>query len=128
MLYKVWHRKDYWIYVYFKCTNSVLLYTASPVATAVVNPQVHSCSGRRSGSTYSVLNGTSHRFRCQSTGSPPLSSYWSISTLSTSENETATFSIMLSHNDEGRYVCTVRNTAESDLEDTEEVTVKVYGE
>ena len=34
---------------------------------------------------------------------------------------------MLSHNDEGIYVCTVRNTAGSDLEDTEEVTVKVYG-
>ena len=107
--------------------HSVLLYTDPPVATAVLNPQVHSCSGRRSGSTYSALNGTSHRFDCQSAGSPPLSSYWNISTLS-NVNRTATFSTMLSHNDEGMYVCTVRNTAESDLEDTEEVTVKVYGE
>ena len=108
--------------------HSVLLYTDPPVATGVVNPQVHSCSGRRSGSTYSALNGTSHSFDCRSTGSPPLSSHWNISTLSTTENETASFSTMLSHSDEGRYVCTVRNTAESDLEDTEEVTVKVYGE
>ena len=108
--------------------NYLLLYTDPPNATAVISPQGDSCSGGRSRSTYSALSGISHSFDCRSTGSPPLRLYWSISTLYTTVNKAASFSTMLSHNDEGRYVCTVRNTAESDLEDTEEVTVKVYGE